>query len=133
LLDLTYQFVSRECETRGQPAAPIPQLRFTRAIIAVVQSTYGEPDKAFFIEEWIETDEADQWFTKYINNRFPSSCVPLSAPPRAHIAANFLLFAQHVQWEKTQHSAFTSDYQGAGCLLTDPQITSNPYVLPVSS
>jgi hypothetical protein len=132
LLDLTYQFIARECETRGQPALPIPELRFTRALIAVVQSAFGDPDKAFLVEEWIDTDETDKTdrqFTKYINNRFPESCVPPSVPYTVHQKAAFLAFAQHVQWEKTQHSAFTSDYQGAGHLLTDPQITSNPYVL----
>lgn len=37
-----------------------------------------------------------------------------------------------MQWEKTNFVAFTSDYQGAWALLTDPQIISKTYVLPAS-
>jgi hypothetical protein len=127
LLDLTYQFISREINARGEPPFHIPQLRFTRVMIAIVQDTSLE--KAFLIEEWIDTDERDYPFVKYIDNRTSLSCVPDFAPPHAHDKAEFLSFAQHVQWEKSQRSAFTSDYQGAGKLLTDPQITSNPFVL----
>lgn len=124
LLDLTYQFVAREIKTRQGPAPPIPALRFTRTMIAIVQDPLLE--KAFLVEEWIEVDDSEYPFTKYLNNRFPQSCVGLLAPPTAHEVAEFLIFAQHVQWEKTGFSAFTSDYQGARHLLTDPQITSNP-------
>src|SRR5713226_9401352 len=58
----------------------------------------------------------------------PTPCIPFSSSPRVHDIADFLAFAQHVQWTKSHFSAFTSDYQGAGNLLTDPQITSNPFV-----
>lgn len=126
LLDLTYQFVAHETKTRGEPPLPIPELRFTHVMIAIVQETSTE--KAFLIEEWIDTDEKDYPFTKYIDNRVPAPCNPFSSPPRVHSIADFLSFAQHVQWVKSQFCAFTSDYQGAGNLLTDPQITSNPSV-----
>jgi hypothetical protein len=95
-------------------------------MIAIVQDSSIE--KAFLVEEWIDTNNGERPFIKYIDNRFPQPCVSLSAPPKACETADFLVFAQHVQWEKSLLSAFTSDYQGVGKLLTDPQITSNPYV-----
>jgi Alpha-kinase family len=128
LLDLTYKFVDREVRSKGKPKLPIPALHFTRGLIAIVQSSSVE--KAFLVEELIDLGDAHP-FIKYLDNRFPISRVPLSAPPDTQNIADFLVFAQHVQWEKTQHSVFTSDYQGAGDLLTDPQITSNPYVHPI--
>lgn len=124
LLDLTYKFVAHEIKLRGKPNYPIPQLRYTRAMVAIVQGLATE--KAYLMEEWIEEDECEQRFLKYINNRFPTSIVPLSAPERAHDIASFLVFSQHVQWQKTKMGVFVSDYQGAGGLLTDPQITANP-------
>jgi hypothetical protein len=51
----------------------------------------------------------------------------VSQAPKAQEITEFLTFAQHVQWKKTQHMVFTADYQGAGDVLTDPQIMSNPY------
>lgn len=126
MLDLTYQFIAREIKTLGNPPLPIPALRFTRVMIAIVQDHPTE--KVFLIEEWIDTDGSERPFIKYLGNQYLQSCVSDDAPPEAHEIANFLTFAQHVQWEKSQFSAFTSDYQGAGKLLTDPQITSNPYV-----
>jgi hypothetical protein len=128
LLDITYQFVAREIDIRGEPPLPIPALRFTKIMIAVVQAS---SEKAFLVEEWINTDDGDQPFVKYINNQFPQSCIPYSASSNAREIAEFLCFAQHVQWEKSKYSVFTSDYQGAGNLLTDPQITSNPYVFGI--
>lgn len=126
MLDLTYQFIAREIKTLGKPPYPIPVLRFTRVMIAIVQNYSKE--KVFLVEEWIDTDGSDHPFIKYLGNQYLQPCVSDDAPPEAHNIAKFLTFAQHVQWEKSQFSAFTSDYQGAGKLLTDPQITSNPYV-----
>ena len=126
LLDFTYKFIWREINARGEPPFRIPELRFTHVMVAIVQETSSE--KAFLVEEWIDSCETDYPFLKYIDNRLPSPCVSDIAPSNSHNIAAFLAFAQHVQWEKTQYSAFTSDYQGAGNLLTDPQITSNPFV-----
>jgi len=124
LLDLTYKFVEHKIKLRGKPQYPIPQLRYTRAMVAIIQ---GLPmEKAYLVEEWIEKDKRKCWFLKYINNRFPTSIVPPSAPQRAHDITSFLVFSQHVQWQKTKMGVFMSDYQGAGGLLTDPQITANP-------
>jgi len=129
LLDLTYKFIMREIERRGCPKLPIPDLRYTRVMVAIVQETLLK-EKAYLVEEWIDNDEGkgEPQFCKYINNRLPASIVPDSAPASAHNIAEFLLFSQHVQWQKMIKGVFVSDYQGAGGLLTDPQITSNPYV-----
>lgn len=129
LLDLTYQFIAREVKTRGQPPYPIPMLQYTRVMIAIVQDL--PTSKAFLVEEWINTDDSDHQFIKYLNNRVPhhtSDLVPQA--PKVQEITDFLVFAQHVQWQKSRYLAFTSDYQGAGDLLTDPQVMSNPYVLP---
>jgi hypothetical protein len=126
LMDLTYQFVAREVNTRGDLPYPIPKLRFTRVMIAVVQNLPAP--KAFLVEEWINMDDRNNRFTKYLNNRVPHHTPDLvSQAPKAREITEFLIFAQHVQWKKTQHLAFTADYQGAGDVLTDPQIMSNPY------
>lgn len=125
LLDLTYQFINHEVVKRGQPSRPIPVLRFARSMIAIVRENSME--KVFLIEEWLNGDDhSGQKYVKYMGNTYPVSCVPSTDPPEAHELAGFLIFAQHVQWQKTHHNVFTSDYQGAGDILTDPQITSNP-------
>jgi len=128
LLDMTYQFVAREIVERGEPPYPIPELRYTRAMVAIAQ---GDSEKAFIVEELIYSDEGEgePQFRKYIDNRHPKSLLNISEPTKAHNIAYFLLFSQHFQWQKTHVGAFVSDYQGASGLLTDPQITSNPYVL----
>jgi len=123
LLDLTYKFITHEIKLRGKPKYPILQLWYTRAMVAIIQ---GLPmEKAFLVEEWIETDKDKCQYLKYINNCFPTSTVPFSTPQKAYNIAYFLVFSQHLQWEKTKMGAFVSDYQGAGGLLTDPQITAN--------
>lgn len=127
LLDLTYKFVAREIEGKGELSGPIPvipKLRFTRSMIALVQDS--PTDKAFLVEEWIALDDSEHPFIKYMDNCYPQSTVPLTAHPEAHEIAEFLIFAQHVQWQKSDNLVYTSDYQGAGGILTDPQITSNP-------
>ena len=86
-------------------------------------------EKAFLIEEWFDPDDKECPFVKYLGNHFLDPCVPITAPPRTHEIAEFLSFAQHVQWQKTSGLAFTSDYQGAGEVLTDPEIMSNPYII----
>ena len=89
-----------------------------------------EKEKVWLVEEWLDVDNSKHPFTKYIDNRFASPCLPEMAPLKAHQTAAFLVFTQHVQWEKTKWIAFTSDYQGIGNILTDPQITTDLYVMP---
>lgn len=105
LLDLTYRFIEEQVVGRGDPTEGIPRLRFVRAMLADVESD----QKCFLIEEWVEGTGT---FTKYINNGRPVSCVQADAPAEVHRIAEFLCFAQHVQYNLTYGLAFTSDYQG---------------------
>lgn len=57
LLNLTYQFVAWEIKSRGEPPYSIPTLRFTRVMIALVCDISVQ--KAFLVEEWINTDDGD--------------------------------------------------------------------------
>jgi len=128
LLDMTYQFVAHKIVKRGEPPRPIPELRYTRAMVAIIQ---GDSEKAFIMEELIYSDdgEGEPQFRKYIDNRTPKSLLNIWDPAKAHDITYFLLFSQHFQWQKTHVGAFVLDYQGASGLLTDLQITSNPYIL----
>ena len=129
LLDLTYSFIDRKVKKRGKPSLPIPELRFVRTMIAIVRQHSKE--KVFLVEEWFDLgavggSSGDRLeYHKYLGNSRSVSCVPPTAPCRAHEIAAFLVFAQHVQLEKTTGLAFTSDYQGTNNILTDPQITLN--------
>ena len=105
LLDLTYGFIQAAVEEYGEPPRGIPQLRFVRTMLADSTSSI---QKCFLIEEWVGTGA----FTKYINNGRPESCVRADAPAEEHRIAEFLCFAQHVQYNQTGGLAFTSDYQG---------------------
>ena len=125
LLDLTYQFVDREVKKKGNPPLPIPRLRFPRSMIAIVVESSKE--KVFLVEEWLDLSKHP--FEKYLGNRLPESSLSDDATTEAHKITEFLLFAQHVQWQKTSRLVYTSDYQGAGDVLTDPQITSDPCIM----
>ena len=83
----------------------MPHLHFVEAAIAECDT-----GKLFLIEEWINTSEAQ--FKKYINNVHAVSCIPQQAPEKIKNIANFLCFAQHVQYQVTEGTLFTSDYQG---------------------
>jgi hypothetical protein len=105
LLDLTYGFIEEAVTKYGDPPEKIPQLCFVRTMLAEAP----QEQKHFLIEEWVESVGG---FTKYINNGHPVSCVQANAPREAHQIAEFLCFAQHVQYNHMDGLAFTSDYQG---------------------
>jgi len=105
LLDLTYGFIEGAVAEYGQPLGGIPQLRFVRAMLADAPSIRAH----FLIEEWIG-DNVE--FVKYINNGRPVSCAGVDASEEVHRIAEFLCFAQHVQYNKTHGLVYTSDYQG---------------------
>jgi hypothetical protein len=111
LLDLTYEFI-KDLEEEGLRHFPgiIPKLRFVEA--ALVECDTG---KCFLIEEWINTSKAP--FTKYINNARAVSCIPQRAPEELQNIAKFLCFSQHVQYQVTSGTLFTSDYQGMSQIL----------------
>ena len=105
LLDLTYQFIKHTEDEKGAFPGTIPKLRFVEAAIAEVSG-----GTKFFLVEWIGTSEEP--FMKYINNARAVSCISPRAPEKIQNIANFLCFAQHVQYHVTQGTLITSDYQG---------------------
>lgn len=106
LLDLTYAFIEEFQSMHGGFQGCIPTLCFVEA--AIVDCQAGA--KYFLVEEWIDTAKAP--FTKYINNGLPVPCVPRDASVEVRNTADFLCFAQHVQFKFTEGLVYTSDYQG---------------------
>ncbi|KAF9058320.1 hypothetical protein BDP27DRAFT_1241519 [Rhodocollybia butyracea] len=127
MLDMVYDFVAKEDAVRGaKPSFVIPQLRFVDAALVVAMCKGRE--ELYMMEELISTEVG--WpFRKYICN---NSAQPLlTKSTSAHASeknnyAQFLSFAQHIQYIGTGNLAFTSDFQGAGQSLTDPQIITAP-------
>ncbi|KAJ3714715.1 hypothetical protein C8R42DRAFT_682093 [Lentinula raphanica] len=129
MLRLVYDYIDSANESSGSvPPFSIPKLHFVDAALAVVTAADGR-EEFYMIEELIPENHG--WsFTKYICN---NSAVPLLSnnlesqhtAERNH-CARFLSFAQHIQYIQTSSLAFTSDFQGANHLLTDPQIITDP-------
>ncbi|KAF8828266.1 hypothetical protein HHX47_DHR4000715 [Lentinula edodes] len=127
MLELVTSFIESVDRRLGtRPSFSIPRLRFVDAALVVARK--GQRKEFYMMEELIP--EHDGWsFHKYICN---NSAVPLFTHETSSYAfekncrARFLAFAQHVQYVETGRLAFTSDFQGAGDLLTDPQIITNP-------
>ena len=140
-LTLVYNYIDKWCaekeETRAtsQVAGGIPNVCFVGAGIAI-QHRAGDNPRVMLLEERIPGS-----FTKYINNA-NAEILPQRNAEETQMA-RFLAFTQHVQYWKTKKQAFVTDYQGtftsidrsriqlssgAGGLLTDPQILTNPYV-----
>jgi len=86
-------------------------MRFVNAALAI-ERTGNDPDniKYYLLEELIPTDSSGGPFRKYLNN---TSTVPIfSSDPEAQEHVEFLSFAQHIQYYKTDRKAFFSDLQG---------------------
>ncbi len=106
-LNLVYHFIQREIDLRGAPAFHIPDFRFVRTMMVVC---HGETQiKVFLIEEMIDR-MTEGPFLKYISNVVPRPSEKLQDNNLER--AEFLCFAQHVQWVKTHGEMFTSDFQG---------------------
>ncbi|KZO89615.1 hypothetical protein CALVIDRAFT_569770 [Calocera viscosa TUFC12733] len=74
----------------------------------------------YIVEEFIDGD-----FVKCLHNA--SATPPPTLSPEDMEKALFLVFLQHVIYENaTGHMAVISNLQGAGMLLTDPQILTHP-------
>jgi hypothetical protein len=140
----------------AEPPFTIPQLRFVKAAISyseiplqVVGATRRTSSSlgtqattshraAYLIEELLPMDRS---FIKYIHN---ADAVPLQdINEQGHEIGVFLCFVQHVQFVHTHGQAYISDFQGtfhnltlgltllksfpgAGDLLTDPQVMTDP-------
>jgi hypothetical protein len=55
-----------------------------------------DSEKVWLIEEWLNIDDCEHPFAKYINNHFVNLCIPEMAPLKAQETADFLVFAQHI-------------------------------------
>ncbi|KAH7904041.1 hypothetical protein BJ138DRAFT_1019694 [Hygrophoropsis aurantiaca] len=107
LMKLVYDFINGEQKVRGNSPFDIPQLRFVKAALATAVGEKGA--QTYLVEESID-EKTEGKFVKYISND-RAAPLPLASPESAHIA-EFLAFAQHVQFHKTKKLAFVSDFQG---------------------
>ncbi|KAG1812028.1 hypothetical protein EV424DRAFT_1542252 [Suillus variegatus] len=120
LMDRVQQYIATELVTRSTPPFKIPNIRFVHIALATIED--AGVTKTYLIEEFI--DESTQGkFTKYISNDSPSPLPHLDA--KSSEIAQYLSFAQHVQYVKTKKLAYVADFQGSN-LLTDPQIMTSP-------
>ena len=159
LMSLANSWIQAQIAQRTNCGDPcplnIPKLRFVRGGVASVQGAYHkaelgklyyQPSATYIIEEPITSALGE--FTKYVHNVDATPQLPSFDEP-AYEIAEFLCFVQHLQYWKTDAMVYISDFQGtpphnrsaislarlnmlltgAGHLLTDPQIMTNPYVL----
>ncbi|KAG9008383.1 hypothetical protein FRB90_008919 [Tulasnella sp. 427] len=102
--------------------AELPPARFVSAGLAV----HSETRRGYLLEEYIDPRTRGP-FVKYISN---ASSKPLHAVLEGDYnelqRGLFLSAVQHAQYEVTGGLAFVSDLQGAGGLLSDPQILTSP-------
>jgi hypothetical protein len=105
IMRLVYDFVDSELEARGPPPFDIPRMRFINVALAVAQN---EQRDVYMLEE--EIGPRDGAFHKYMTN---NSAIPLpTLDPERRSRAEFLAFAQHVQYHTTKQMVFVSDFQG---------------------
>jgi len=86
----------------------IPRMRFVDAGLAIEQLKKPGERRRFLVEEVIPTAEGS--FKKYLNN---ASAVPCHFVDEGdNERAEFLAFAQHVQYVKTKKRTYVADFQG---------------------
>ena len=101
LMGLVYDFINKYTKIHGEPSFMIPEMRFVKSALAIVETTH----ETYMVEEII-----DGAFMKYIGN---GSVKPLDfLGETAAYRAKFLAFSQHVQYMKTKGLAFIGDFQG---------------------
>jgi hypothetical protein len=141
LMQLMYDFMATRVAIYGVPKFPVPQMRYVHVALAVANNVTHD---TYLLEEVID-EACDGMFLKYINNDHNAPIERPDHPERTEIG-EFLAFAQHVQYMKTQKMAFVSDIQGSysltksvvpglillfpggRTLLSDPQIITSPYL-----
>ncbi len=108
LLEMVYTFIGEWMDQHPAgkfPEIKVPELRFVKAGLAVEKE--GE-QRCFLLEEVIPESEVS--FRKYLNN---TSAVLYHFPAEDdNDHAQFLAFAQHVQYFKTKKCAYVADFQG---------------------
>lgn len=117
LMNLVYSFVDSVLEEANEKKEPadfdeVPRLKFVRSILAVPED---KANQVFLLEEKI-----DGPFVKYISNASATACEPFGYTKKSKarrtenwIRAQFLCFAQHVQYVFTGKSIILTDLQGA--------------------
>lgn len=119
LLNMVYAFIDEwmDLHPKGKfPELSIPQMRFVDAGLAIEQLKKPGEQRCFLVEEVISTTEGS--FKKYLNN---ASAVPCHFVDEGdNERAEFLAFAQHVQYVKTKKRAYVADFQGQSPVLVDP-------------
>src|SRR5271168_3480138 len=105
LMGIVYDYIHKFTTVHGKPSFDIPEMRFVKSALAVVDTTH----ETYMVEEVID-EAVDGAFVKYIGN---GSVKPLDflSGTAGHLA-QFLSFAQHVQYVKTKGLAFIEDFQG---------------------
>jgi len=115
LLEMVYAFIdhrnTQKKSVNENDGISIPHLCFVNAALAIEQIGNDPTNlKYYLLEELIPTKGAGGPFRKYLNN---TSAVPIiSSDAEAQDCVDFLSFAQHVQYYKTDRKAFFSDLQG---------------------
>ncbi|PBK83673.1 hypothetical protein ARMGADRAFT_1089107 [Armillaria gallica] len=127
LHDMSLNMVLSKATSLGEAPGPIPDLRFVEAAVVMKSRPDSVRPKDWLgfcalVERLLSTDD----FVKYVCNGTPQ-LIDLDSNEKHH-AAVFLCFLQHVQYHFTKGKAFVSDYQGAGCWLTDPQVMAKSEV-----
>jgi hypothetical protein len=107
LMQLVYDFMAKRVAIYGVPPFSIPQMRYVRVALAVANNATHD---SYVLEEVID-EACDGVFLKYINNDHNAPIERPDHPERKEIG-EFLAFAQHVQYLKTQKMVFVSDIQG---------------------
>ena len=120
LMTFVYDFIKESNTDIGFLPFDVPHMQYVQCGLAISKPEDNHPShsvatrthSAYLIEEYIETEKTSgkNWFIKYVNN---SSAKPrLFKDPKKNLRAEFLSFAQHVQFWKTEGLAFVSDFQG---------------------
>ena len=109
LMGLVYDHIDDYTRLHGPVSLTIPSMHFVKSALAIAEDTHD----TFLLEEVINDDTSMDGafkFVKYIGN---GSAQPYGFHEEDAIhRANFLSFAQHLQYLKTDGLAFVSDFQG---------------------
>ncbi|KIK60683.1 hypothetical protein GYMLUDRAFT_167416 [Collybiopsis luxurians FD-317 M1] len=130
LMQFTFSYTEEKLKEKGPPSFEIPHLRFVEAGVFLImpkdlkhsKAESVAPEQTFLLEEQIPLQDGES-FVKYIHNGSPQ---PNLGPNKLeYYICLFLCACQHLQYIKTHCTAFVSDFQGAGGLLTDAQIMTS--------
>ena len=105
-MGIVYDYINNFIKVHGKPSFNIPEIRFVKSALAVIDTTH----ETYMVEEVID-EVVDGAFVKYIGNGSVKPLDFLSGTAAAYLA-QFLSFSQHVQYVKTKGLAFIGDFQG---------------------